>query len=300
MTWANASKTWNPSSRPRRPASAPPQQTVIAAWELPELFEVFPTRQKIEAKDVPSIKPADLPRVGGLLPAVHVDPLVFTTANVLPTSPATGVIYQYTDTAAPLVIPGYLGRRSTKLTAPGFFAWDGRGFYQVEQIIAGEQVFYPTDFSRELFRIHVNGKQLRTRQAAFARFLVRRRRLQLEHPGALGRGHRHRPAIGQSTKPEQHRGCHVPASVARSQLHAHEHSFLARLRPARRPQDRRFRRYLRRGSRDLRSHGSHANHDDHRQLHRPGPPRPLRHRRPPDRPTRTRRLQRTQGDPHRR
>jgi hypothetical protein len=137
------------------------EQTVIAAWELPELFEVFPTRQKIEAKDVPSIKPADLPRVGGLLPAVYVDPLVFTTANVLPTSPVTGVIYQYTNTTAPLVIPGYLGRRSTKLSAPGFFAWDGRGFYQVEQVIAGEKVFYSSDFSRELFRIHVNGKQLR-------------------------------------------------------------------------------------------------------------------------------------------
>jgi hypothetical protein len=137
------------------------EQTVIAAWELPELFEVFPTRQKIDAEDVPSIKPADLPRVGGLLPAVYVDPLVFTTANVLPTSPVTGAIYQYTNTTAPLVIPGYLGRRSTKLSAPGFFAWDGRGFYQVEQVIAGEKVFYPSDFSRELFRIHVNSKQLR-------------------------------------------------------------------------------------------------------------------------------------------
>ena len=143
------------------PSVSNTSQTVIAAWELPELFELFPTRQKINAKDVPSIKPADLPRVGGLLPAMHVDPLVFTTANVLPTSPATGVIYQYTDSAAPLVIPGYLGRRSTKLTAPGFFAWDGRGFYQVEQVITGEKVFYPSDFSRELFRIHVNGKQLR-------------------------------------------------------------------------------------------------------------------------------------------
>ena len=143
------------------PSVSNTQQTVIAAWELPELFEVFPTRQKIEAKDVPSIKPADLPRVGGLLPAVYVDPLVFTTANVLPTSPVTGVIYQYTNTTAPLVIPGYLGRRSTKLSAPGFFAWDGRGFYQVEQVIADEKVFYPSDFSRELFRIHVNGKQLR-------------------------------------------------------------------------------------------------------------------------------------------
>jgi hypothetical protein len=143
------------------PSVSNTQQTVIAAWELPELFEVFPTRQKIEAKDVPSIKPANLPRVGGLLPAVYVDPLVFTPANVLPTFPQSGAIYEYTNFAAPLVIPGYLGRRSTKLQAPGFFAWDGRGFYQVEQIIPGEKVFYPSDFSRELFRIHVNGKQLR-------------------------------------------------------------------------------------------------------------------------------------------
>jgi hypothetical protein len=151
-------ETFIPTSNPSVSAST---QTVIAAWELPELFEVFPTRQKIDAEDVPSIKPADLPRVGGLLPAVYVDPLVFTTANVLPASPASGVIYRYTNTAAPLVIPGYLGRRSTKLSAPGYFAWDGRGFYQVEQVIAGEKVFYPSDFSRELFRIHVNGKQLR-------------------------------------------------------------------------------------------------------------------------------------------
>ena len=151
-------ETFIPTSNPSVSAST---QTVIAAWELPELFEVFPTRQKIEAEDVPSIKLTDLPRVGGLLPAVYVDPLVFTTANVLPTSPASGVIYRYTNTTAPLVIPGYLGRRSTKLSAPGYFAWDGRGFYQVEQVIAGEKVFYPSDFSRELFRIHVNGKQLR-------------------------------------------------------------------------------------------------------------------------------------------
>ncbi len=143
------------------PGVSSTQQTVIAAWELPDLFEVFPTRQKIEAKDVPSIKPADLPRVGGLLPAVHVDPLAYATVSALPPVPQTGVIYQYTNTAAPLVIPGYLGRCSTKLQAPGFLAWDGRGFYQVEQIIPGEQVFYPSDFSRELFRIHVNGKQLR-------------------------------------------------------------------------------------------------------------------------------------------
>lgn len=251
------------------------EQTVIAAWELPELFEVFPTRQKIEAKDVPSIKPADLPRVGGLLPAVYSGPvirdylvqtpagyslgpdpadfgkltyfgnqsgshvwhgetnsydevtgevtagttlhrddvadrwvltvrevgglavaipgpvyvvapgegngppefpplagwgfdfvltkaaLLFTdNGGVLPTDPVPGTIFGH-YLPAPLILPGYLGRRSTKLEAPAIYTFDGRGFYQVEQMDPDELVFYPKDFSRELFRIHVNGKQLR-------------------------------------------------------------------------------------------------------------------------------------------
>jgi hypothetical protein len=47
------------------------------------------------------------------------------------------------------------------MSAPAFYAWDGRGFYQVEKIIDSESVYYPSDFSRDLFRIHVNEKQLR-------------------------------------------------------------------------------------------------------------------------------------------
>jgi hypothetical protein len=252
-------------------------QTIIASWELPELFEVFPTRAKVEAKDVPSIKPGELPRVGGLLPAVYpgpvlrdyfvqtpaghlgtnpadygklvyfgdVDgshvwhgeynsyddvtgevtegttiyrdnaasrwvlsgivpggetplmfvingpvyavppgggngppesppltgwasgfalayaPLVFDDPNGLPSLPDAGVIYGHYNTGVDLTLPGYLGRRSTKLEAPATYTHDGRGFYQVEPMNADELVFYPKDFERELFRIHVNEKQLR-------------------------------------------------------------------------------------------------------------------------------------------
>ena len=138
------------------------EQTVIAAWELPELFEVFPTRAKIEAKDVPSIKPADLPREGGLLPAVYpgVDP-VFSAVTALPALPVVDTIYQFTGPDNGLILPGYLGRRSTKLKTDDLFAWDGRGFFLLSRMADDEDVFYPSDFSRELFRIHVNGKQLR-------------------------------------------------------------------------------------------------------------------------------------------
>jgi hypothetical protein len=252
-------------------------QTIIAAWELPEIFEVFPTRAKIEAKDVPSIKTADLPREGGLLPAVYAGnvirdyqvvmetgwfgpnpadygklvywgdingshvwhgelnsydagtgditsgttlyrdnvasrwvmtvqgsggpalaipgpvyfippgggngppefppltgwdylvlqhaPLLFTVYNGLPPLPQTGALYGHYNPAVELILPGYLGRRSTKLKAPATYTWDGRGFYQVESMSVDELVYYPKDFERELFRIPVNGKQLRLGKA---------------------------------------------------------------------------------------------------------------------------------------
>ena len=138
------------------------QQTIIAAWELPEIMEVFPTRAKIAAKDVPSIKPADLPREGGLLPAVYpgVDPVLVPVA-ALPALPVVDTIYQFTGPDNSLILPGYLGRRSTKLQTDDLFAWDGRGFFLVSRMADDEDVFYPRDFERELFRIHVNGKQLR-------------------------------------------------------------------------------------------------------------------------------------------
>jgi hypothetical protein len=140
------------------------EQQIIAAWELPDVFEVFPTRQKITATDVPSIKIADLPRVGGLLPAVY-DVDGTTPFYALVPTPLIGQVYQYTGAPDPLVLPGYLGRKSTKLKTGDLYAWDGRGFYQVEKMGAAETVYYPKDFSRELFRIHVNGKQLRLGKA---------------------------------------------------------------------------------------------------------------------------------------
>ena len=135
-------------------------QTTVASWELPEIFEVFPTRATVDAEDVVSIDVEKLPRNGGLLPAKYLTGSL-TVANTIPTTPSQSAVYHYTDTTKELVIPGYLGRKGKNISAPAFYAWDGRGFYQVGKIIDSESVYYPVDFSRELFRIHVNEKQLR-------------------------------------------------------------------------------------------------------------------------------------------
>jgi hypothetical protein len=139
----------------------------VAGWTLPTFFEIFPMRTqpaidgsatKQEVKNIDSRK---LPRGGGLLPAKYLQGAV-TVANTLPSTPSLTAVYSYTDTADTLYLPGYLGRKGKELKAPAFYGWDGRGFYQVEQVNASESVYYPSDFTRELFKVHVNDRQLRT------------------------------------------------------------------------------------------------------------------------------------------
>jgi hypothetical protein len=150
-------ETFIPTSASSENAS---EQLTVASWELPKIFEVFPTRATIDAEDVVSIELDKLPRNGGLLPAKYLAGSP-TVANTIPTNPSQNAVYSYTDTSKELSIPGYLGRKGRNVVAPAFYAWDGRGFYQVEKVIDTETVCYPSDFSRELFRIHVNEKQLR-------------------------------------------------------------------------------------------------------------------------------------------
>lgn len=139
--------------------------SAVAGWTLPTFFEVFPMRTQLTTdgaakQTVQSIVTKNLPRGGGLLPAKYLTGSV-TVANTLPTSPSLTAVYSYTDTADTLYLPGYLGRKGKQLKAPAFYGWDGRGFYQVEQVNTSESVYYPSDFTRELFRVHVNDRQLR-------------------------------------------------------------------------------------------------------------------------------------------
>lgn len=132
----------------------------IATWELPKIFEIYPTRTKLkDVKDVADIKTEDLPRAGGLLPAAYTT-VAPTDSNGLPSAPVNGTVYKSTS-PTPFILPGYLGRSSLTIEQNANFAFDGRGFYGVEKVVSGDNVYYPTDFVRELFRLPVNAKQLR-------------------------------------------------------------------------------------------------------------------------------------------
>jgi hypothetical protein len=141
-------------------------KAAVAGWTLPTIFEIFPMRVQPKTdgsvkQEVSKIDFSKLPRGGGLLPAKYLQGSL-TVANEFPATPSLSAVYSYTDTSKDLYLPGYLSRKGKSLKAPALYGWDGRGYYQVEQVNSGESVYYPSDFSRELFRIHVNDRQLRT------------------------------------------------------------------------------------------------------------------------------------------
>lgn len=151
-------ETLLPDSSPSVDAAA--TSGPVASWKLPKPFLLFPTRADLaKFTDVESVKELELPRNGGLLPAVYYTTPAISPGNTIPISPTVGAIYQ--DTAGTVVLPGYLGRRSTNIQPDELYTWDGRGFYRVARVVGSESVFYPTDFDIELFRIPVSEKQLR-------------------------------------------------------------------------------------------------------------------------------------------
>jgi len=96
---------------------------------------------------------------GGLLPAIHdatIDPLV----TPLPDAALhAGKVFQ-NNTGATVLIPGGLGRRSSTLPPLGFAGSDGRAWYRLARDGATNS-FFPTDFERELFMLHINEQMLR-------------------------------------------------------------------------------------------------------------------------------------------
>jgi hypothetical protein len=144
---------------------------------LPKLFEVYPTRKPITAtKDFAALIEAGdaaLPRASGLLAAVH-DALPQRLPTPLPTPDRTYIdrIFENRGTTS-VALPGGLGRRSVDLAPGQFTACDGRVWYRVEQVGAGpESSFYPSDFTRELFRLFVNDKQLRLKTELSLQFAI--------------------------------------------------------------------------------------------------------------------------------
>ncbi|MCP4728744.1 MAG: hypothetical protein GY872_01580, partial [Roseibacillus sp.] len=107
----------------------------VAKWKLPEAFEVYPKRGEITGTKVSDIDQSTLPRAGGrLLPAVFdAAPTVVTD---LPGSPALNKAYRLAT--GNLTLPGYRGIRSREIGAFDYFAWDGLGFYQVENVFSAD------------------------------------------------------------------------------------------------------------------------------------------------------------------
>ena len=125
--------------------------------EIPDRTEVFPGARlpaNFDSKSLSEGKTDKLPRPAGLLPAIH-DATVVPIAVPLPRpEPNAGNVFQNT-TSTPLLVPGGLGRRGGYLDPLGYAGSDGRVWYRLSRA-AQTNSFYPLDFERELFLLHIN------------------------------------------------------------------------------------------------------------------------------------------------
>lgn len=159
-------------------ASTDKDSGLITSWTLPKLFEIYPTRKKVDSTDnglIDLINAGDtaLPRAGGLLAAVH-NAAAEALPDPLPAPDVTLIDRVFENQGAEsITIPGGLGRRSIELAPGEFAACDGRVWYRVEQFGgAPETSFYPSDFTRELFRFFVNDRQLRLKTELSLQFAL--------------------------------------------------------------------------------------------------------------------------------
>ena len=125
--------------------------------EIPDFTDVFPSARlpgDFDPKSLSEGKADKLPRPAGLLPAIH-DATVVPIAVPLPRpEPSAGNVFQNT-TNVPLLVPGGLGRRGGYLDPQGYAGSDGRVWYRLTRA-AQTNSFYPLDFERELFLLHIN------------------------------------------------------------------------------------------------------------------------------------------------
>ncbi len=133
------------------------RESVSQDIEIPDFTDVFPSARlpgDFDPKSLSEGKADKLPRPAGLLPAVH-DATVVPIAVPLPRpEPSAGNVFQNT-TNVPLLVPGGLGRRGGYLDPQGYAGSDGRVWYRLTRA-AQTNSFYPLDFERELFLLHIN------------------------------------------------------------------------------------------------------------------------------------------------
>ncbi len=130
---------------------------VAQAIVIPDVIDVFPSGRlpaDFDPKSLGDGKTDKLPRPPGLLPAIHDATVVPITVPLPRPEPNVGNVFQNT-TDVPLLVPGGLGRRGGFLAPQGFVGSDGRAWYRLTQA-AQTNSFYPLDFERELFLLHIN------------------------------------------------------------------------------------------------------------------------------------------------
>nr|HRJ74007.1 hypothetical protein [Terrimicrobiaceae bacterium] len=126
--------------------------------EIPDKAEMFPGKLAEDA-EAASKDPEKLPKPAGLLPAIH-DATIEPISVPLPSATSgEGMVFR-NDSGLPLLVPGGLGRRGGYLDAGGFAGSDGRVWYRLTRDAASNS-FYPLDFEKELFMLHINDQMLR-------------------------------------------------------------------------------------------------------------------------------------------
>ena len=146
------------------PAVNPAAQTGSAGdsleIEIPDRMELFPGKLADGADAAEAEKDASkLPKPAGLLPAIHDATIEPITVPLPSASTGDGMVYR-NDSGSPLLVPGGLGRRGGYLEAGGFAGSDGRVWYRLVRD-GTTNSFYPLDFEKELFMLHINDQMLR-------------------------------------------------------------------------------------------------------------------------------------------
>ena len=133
------------------------EKSTPQAIEIPDFLDVFPNARLpagFNVKELAEGKADKLPRAPGLLPAIH-DATIVPIGVPLPRpEPSAGNVFQ-NATNTPLLVPGGLGRRGGYLDPQGYAGSDGRVWYRLSRA-ATTNSFFPVDFERELFLLHIN------------------------------------------------------------------------------------------------------------------------------------------------
>ena len=128
--------------------------------EIPDRSEMFPGKLAADTNAEAAEKdPTKLPKPAGLLPAIHDASIESITVPLPNAASGDGQVYR-NDSGLPLLVPGGLGRRGAYLDPLGYAGSDGRVWYRLTHD-GMTNSFYPLDFEKELFMLHINDQMLR-------------------------------------------------------------------------------------------------------------------------------------------